>query len=126
MNDGDHAFIRNISGHNYVFLTQYIPSFHRNFSVNTFKFPETLRTISRSGDKYPFLLTRIFNELCDISFLCSTCVANIAQGIEMSKLPAYFCNLSHYLKILLWRIFGRTSSASPKGSGSAIIESKMF
>ena len=41
--------IRNISSNNYVFLTQYILSFRRSFSVKTLKFPETLSTISRSG-----------------------------------------------------------------------------
>ena len=32
-----------------MFLTQYILSFRRNFSVKTLKFPETLSTISRSA-----------------------------------------------------------------------------
>ena len=46
--------VKIISAHNHAFLTQYIPSFRRIFSVKIFKFPETLRTISRSVLRLPW------------------------------------------------------------------------
>ena len=46
--------VKNISAHNHAFLTQYIPSFHRNFSVKTFRFLDTLRTISVHNNLFIF------------------------------------------------------------------------
>ena len=44
-----------VSAQNDAFLSQYNLPFRRNFSAKTLKFPETLRTISRSAAFSPYL-----------------------------------------------------------------------